>query len=78
LTIQDSIYSLQTGTAQPGIHRDNVSELQIPVPSLEIQQQIISQYEEKMKSIDEIKNKILNVENIILECNAQQKLLFYI
>ena len=76
LTIQDSIYSLQTGTAQPGIHKDNVSALQIPIPSLEVQQQIIQDYEDKMKVIDDIKNKILNVENIILECSAQQKLLF--
>jgi restriction endonuclease S subunit len=60
------------------LNKDSLSKIQIPIPSLEIQQQIISQYEEKMKSIDEIKNKILNVENIILECNAQQKLLFYI
>jgi restriction endonuclease S subunit len=74
----NKILNLAHGTAQPNISTKDIEELQIPVPSLETQQQIISQYEEKMKSIDEIKNKILNVENIILECNAQQKLLFYI
>ena len=76
--IEEKILNLARGTAQPNISTKDIEEIQIPIPSLETQQQIISQYEEKMKSIDEIKNKILNVENIILECNAQQKLLFYI
>jgi type I restriction enzyme S subunit len=40
-TIQDKIYNLQTGTAQPHIYSKDLQNIKIPIPSLERQQEII-------------------------------------
>lgn len=39
--IQDSIYKLQTGTAQPHIYSKDLQSIKIPIPSLERQNEII-------------------------------------
>ena len=41
LSLQDKLYKLQTGPAQPGIKKENVEKLKIPIPSLERQQKIV-------------------------------------
>ena len=40
-TIQDKIYKLQTGTAQPHIYSKDLQNIKIPIPSLERQQEIV-------------------------------------
>jgi len=41
LVLQYKLYSLQTGTAQPGVNKEHISKLKIPVPSLERQKEIV-------------------------------------
>tara|TARA_B100001250_G_scaffold412517_1_gene443935 strand:- start:381 stop:2993 length:2613 start_codon:yes stop_codon:yes gene_type:complete len=41
LSLQDKLYKLQTGAAQPGIKKENVGKLQVPIPSLEKQKEIV-------------------------------------
>jgi restriction endonuclease S subunit len=40
-TIQDKIYKLQTGTAQPHIYSKDLQNIKIPIPSLDKQQEIV-------------------------------------
>ena len=40
-TIQDKIYKLQTGTAQPHIYSKDLQNIKISIPSLERQQEIV-------------------------------------
>ena len=42
LSLQDKIYKLQTGTAQPHIYSKNLEKLKIPIPSLEKQKDVNS------------------------------------
>ena len=42
LYLQDTIYKLQTGTAQPHVYSKNLEKLKIPIPSIEKQKEIIS------------------------------------
>lgn len=41
LVLQNNLYNLQKGTAQPGIKKEQIAELQIPIPTLERQQFIV-------------------------------------
>ena len=76
LTVQDGIYKLQSGAGQPHVYKSDLQELQIPIPSIEQQEQIIKQYEEKMKLIESLNDKINNIENEINQCTEKQKMLF--
>lgn len=82
-TIQDKIYKLQTGVAQPHIYPRNLQNIKIPIPSLKRQQEIVKYldfiYEKTNKTskekIDELKkmnefylnNQRIFGENIIKE-----------
>ena len=41
LQLQDHLYKLQIGVAQPGIKKEEISKLKIPLPSLQTQQRIV-------------------------------------
>lgn len=41
LSLQDKLYKLQTGSAQPGIKKENVGTLKVPIPPIERQKEII-------------------------------------
>jgi len=41
LVLQDKLYKLQCGAAQPGIKKENIEKLKIPIPSLERQKEIV-------------------------------------
>jgi len=49
---QEYFYSLQKGGAQPHVYGKDFGELEIPLPPLEIQQQIVSKIESFQKIID--------------------------
>jgi type I restriction enzyme, S subunit len=41
LSLQDKLYKLQTGAAQPGIKKENVGTLKVPIQSIEKQNKIV-------------------------------------
>jgi type I restriction enzyme S subunit len=60
--IQHKIFEFQTGSAQPHIYSSSIENIEIPIPSLEIQQQIVEKLdvinqnnETLKKNIDEFK-----------------------
>jgi restriction endonuclease S subunit len=55
LSLQDKLYNLQTGTAQPGIKKENIENIEIPIPPLKVQEKIINDVEKLIKSIETIK-----------------------
>ena len=42
IVIQQKLYDLQKGTAQPGVNKADIEKLKIPIPSLEKQKEIVS------------------------------------
>jgi type I restriction enzyme S subunit len=75
IILQNDIYKLQTGTAQPGINKEHLEKLKIPVPSLEKQQEIVKYldfiYEECIKTS---KKKIMELKQLNEYCLNNQKL----
>jgi len=69
LSIQPEIYALASGAAQKGINQEQFKAINIPVPSLEKQEEVIKQYDitnntldmfrEMSKKIEEEKNEYL-------------------
>ncbi len=59
-TIQDKIYKLQTGTAQPHIYSKDLQNLKIPIPSLERQQEIVEYCEFNDELIKRLEKEIDN------------------
>jgi type I restriction enzyme, S subunit len=74
-TIQDKIYKLQTGTAQPHIYSKNLQNIKIPIPSLERQQEIVKYldfiYEKANKTSNE---KIIELKQLNEYCLNNQKM----
>lgn len=74
-TIQDKIYKLQTGTAQPHIYSKDLQNIKIPIPSLERQQEIIKYldfiYEKANKTSCE---KIAELKQLNEFCLNNQKM----
>jgi len=70
LILQDDIYKLQTGAAQPGINKEQLMKLKISVPSLDEQKEIITRcnhtydliknLEEQIKYNDQLSKQIIN------------------
>jgi type I restriction enzyme M protein len=44
-SIQNEIYGLQRGQAQPHVYGEDLAKIKIPLPPLEIQQKIVSEIE---------------------------------
>jgi len=74
-TIQDKIYKLQTGTAQPHIYSKDLQNIKIPIPPLEKQQEIVKYldfiYEkanktsqEKIKELKQLNEFCLNTQKM--------------
>ena len=42
IVIQQKLYDLQKGTAQPGVNKADIEKLKIPIPSIEKQKEIVS------------------------------------
>ena len=79
---QQYIYNLSRGQAQQNLDMDKFKKLKIPLPSLEVQQQLIAVYEQKQEAIDFLTAKIeseklylTQMENLakdIISYNCQQ------
>lgn len=87
-TLQEKLFSLQRGTAQPGVNKDEIEHIKIPVPSLVEQQKYIDycdSIDEKTKKLEEEKQKLKdkiekttkdipeNIKNIILRKDKPKK-----
>jgi type I restriction enzyme S subunit len=74
-TIQDKIYKLQTGTAQPHIYSKDLQNIKIPIPTLERQQEIVKYldfiYEKANKTSRE---KIAELKQFNEFCLTNQKI----
>jgi restriction endonuclease S subunit len=57
--IQDNIYKLQTGTAQPHIYSKNISNMRIPVPPLKRQTEIVQICETNDNLIKQLEQQII-------------------
>jgi len=64
-SIQNEIYGLQRGQAQPHVYADDLAKIQIPLPPKEIQQKIVSEIEVLEKKEAEAKEKIEKLKNSI-------------
>ena len=58
--IQDKIYKLQTGAAQPHVYSKNIQNIKILVPSIEYQKEIIKYCENNDKLIKKLEKEIEN------------------
>lgn len=48
---QNDIYKLQSGSGQPHVYSKNIINMTIPLPSLEVQEQIVKLYEEREEKV---------------------------
>jgi type I restriction enzyme M protein len=75
-SIQEEIYNLQRGQAQPHVYADDLEKIQIPLPSLNIQQKIIAEIEALEKKETEAKERVTslrkNIDNV-LETNPTER-----
>ncbi len=68
--IQNEIYNLQRGQAQPHVYADDLAKIKIPLPSLDVQKKIVSENEaleikeqKAKKEIEKGKEAIMNLFN---------------
>ena len=70
-SIQNEIYKLQRGQAQPHVYGDDLSNVKIPLPPINIQQKIVSEIEvleaKENKAKEGIDNEKLKISEIIFE-----------
>ncbi len=75
LVLQDKLYSLQTGTAQPGINKEHISKLKIPIPPLDRQKEVVEYldfiYDKANKTSNE---KISELKKLNEFCLKNQKI----
>ena len=58
ILIQQKLYDLQKGTAQPGVNKADIEKLKIPIPLLEKQKEIIKYCEFNHNLIKQLENEI--------------------
>jgi len=63
LYIQDKIYNLGSGSAQKGINQNNFLQLNIPIPTKEIQEYIVTECEYYDNLIDTLKKENERLQN---------------
>jgi len=62
-SFQDQIYKLQKGGAQPGIDKNDILRMEIPVPSLEIQKETVAELDELGSDKDALTRYHKNLDN---------------
>ena len=74
-TIQDYIFSLALGAAQPHVYSDDLGQIEIPIPSLDIQKQIVDECGKIDAGIASLKDDISSYQKNILTIygDAQNK-----
>lgn len=63
-SIQPLIYELQTGQAQPHVYGNDIATIKIPVPSIDVQRQIIEE-------IGKVDDSVLLSKRLIESCEAE-------
>ena len=63
LHLQNKLYSLQKGAAQPGINKKDLENINIQIPSLEIQEQIVNELNYYDTMINNLKQENIKIEN---------------
>jgi len=53
--LQEQINSLQNGASRQGLNFDQIKKLKIPLPSLEIQQQIVEKLDKQMAALENVR-----------------------
>lgn len=66
-SIQETMYSLQRGQAQPHVYADDLQKIQIPLPAKDTQIKIVSEIEALEEQEKEITNNITSLKNKIDE-----------
>lgn len=66
-SIQKTIYSLQRGQAQPHVYAEDLAQIKIPLPSLNIQHKIVSEIEVLEKKEEKTRKEIENFSHKITE-----------
>lgn len=57
--VQENVYALQKGNAQPHVYIDDLKQVVIPLPPLEIQQKIVAEIEKVETKTDKIRQDVL-------------------
>lgn len=74
---QNELYSLQKGQGQPHVYPEDLSEIKIPVPDIEVQDKIISEFEKselkEQKLIQENNDIVLKIEKLEEEIYSSVK-----
>lgn len=65
--IQEYIYTLARGSAQPHVYPDDISNLRIPLPPLSIQQQIVAECEAIDNALNQAKTAMIQAKEAIDE-----------
>ena len=65
LSMQDKLYALQNGSAQPGVNKTDIEKISIPILSLTKQQLCITIYQQKEAKLKEYDQEIERIENNI-------------
>ena len=60
LVLQNKLYSLQMGAAQPGVNKEHISKLKIPIPSIEKQKEIVEYCDYNDLLIKQLEGEIEN------------------
>jgi len=68
ISIQDYIYTLQTGAGQPHVNKESLSKIEIPIPSLEKQEEIIKYCEKYNSDIEFCKHLICQLKEYATKC----------
>ena len=64
---QDDIYKLQSGAGQPHVYSKNIASLIIPVPSIEIQEQIVAKMVKYSRTLQSLNSTIELIKESISE-----------
>ena len=59
IMIQNTLYNLQSGPCQPGIKKEDVAKIKIPIPSLEIQSQIVEYCNHNDERIKQLESELI-------------------
>ena len=60
--MQQAIFGLQVGQAQPHVYEKDLREIKIPLPPLDVQQKIIAECEAVAKEIEQTKAKVIKLQ----------------
>lgn len=75
-SIQNEIYGLQRGQAQPHVYGEDLSNVKIPLPPLNIQQKIVSEIEvleaKEKKAKEEVERLKVGISSLITNLNFKE------